>query len=73
MMKKHVYIGTVLGAIVLAGCTVNEEMTEDLIDTPVVELPPLEPLKPEEIEALYEPKLEVENYKVRLEWNRRLG
>lgn len=60
MMKQYMYIGTVLGAIVLAGCTVNEEMTEDLTNTPVVELPPLEPLKPEEIEALYEPKQEVE-------------
>jgi len=60
MMKKYMYVGTVLAAIVLAGCTVNEEMTEDLTDTPVVELPPLEPLKPEEIEALYEPKPEVE-------------
>ena len=60
MMKQYMYIGTVLAAIVLAGCTVKEEMTEDLIDTPVVELPPLEPLKPEEIEALYEPKQEVE-------------
>lgn len=60
MMKKYMYIGTALAAIVLVGCTVNEEMTEDLTNTPVVELPPLEPLKPEEIEALYEPKQEVE-------------
>ena len=60
MLKKYMYVGTFFGAILLVGCTVNEEMTEGLTDNPVVELPPLEPLKPEEIEALYYSKPEVE-------------
>jgi len=56
------YAGVLLGTIVLAGCNVNEEsqkqesgeMTAGFIDSPTIELPPLEPLSSEEIRELEE-------------------
>lgn len=62
------YAGILFGTIVLTGCNVNEEaqkqvnneITEGLSDSKIVELPPLEPLDPEITEELSYTEPEVE-------------